>query len=161
MASQNVQEFTSENWEREVEQSDVPVLVDFWAPWCGPCRALGPTIDKVATQFAGKVKVGKLNVDDAPDVATKFGINTIPRVFTFKGGDKPREKAALLAKAAEYLVQAGDEATAAILSVAMLLGHLGLEAEAARVEAAVAADLADRGAVRSTTAIGDAVITRL
>jgi thioredoxin len=103
MASQNVQEFTSDNWVKEVEQSDVPVLVDFWAPWCGPCRALGPTIDKVATQFAGKVKVGKLNVDEAPDVATKYGINTIPRVFIFKGGDKPREKAVGLVSESELV----------------------------------------------------------
>lgn len=91
MAGKNVLEFTSDNWAKEVEQSDQPVVVDFWAPWCGPCRALGPTIDKVATQFAGKVKVGKLNVDDAPDVATKYGVTTIPRIFIFKGGDKPRK----------------------------------------------------------------------
>jgi thioredoxin 1 len=92
MASSNIVQFTSDNWAKEVEQSDRPVLVDFWAPWCGPCRMLGPTIDKIADQFAGKVKVGKLNVDDAPDVASKFGITSIPRVFIFKGGDKPREK---------------------------------------------------------------------
>ncbi len=89
MAAENIVEFTSDNWQKEVEQSDVPVLVDFWAPWCGPCRLLAPTIDKVASQFAGKVKVGKLNVDDSPDVATKYGVVSIPRVFLFKGGDKP------------------------------------------------------------------------
>lgn len=91
MASANVKEFTSENWAQEVEQSDQPVVVDFWAPWCGPCRQLSPTIDKIASQFSGKVKVGKLNVDDSPDVASKYGVTSIPRVFIFKGGDKPRK----------------------------------------------------------------------
>jgi len=91
MASANVMEFTSENWQQEVEQSDVPVVVDFWAPWCGPCRMLSPTIDKIATRFVGKAKVGKLNVDDSPDVAVKFGVTNIPRVLIFKGSDKPRK----------------------------------------------------------------------
>jgi thioredoxin 1 len=91
MAGKHVLTFTSDNWGTDVEQSDQPVVVDFWAPWCGPCRALGPTIDKLAEQFAGRVKVGKLNVDDAPDVATKFGVTSIPRIFIFKGGDRPRK----------------------------------------------------------------------
>jgi thioredoxin 1 len=91
MAGKNTVELTSDNWASEVEQSGIPVVVDFWAPWCGPCRQLGPTIDKLADQFAGKVKVGKLNVDDAPDVATKYGVTSIPRVFIFKGGDQPKK----------------------------------------------------------------------
>ena len=89
MAGANVIDVTTANWEQEVVKSDKPVLVDFWAVWCGPCRALGPTIDRLADQFAGKVKVGKLNVDDAQDVATKFGVTSIPRVFLFKGGPQP------------------------------------------------------------------------
>lgn len=92
MAGANVLEFTSANWEQEVANSSVPVLVDFWAPWCGPCRALGPTIDKLATSYAGRVKVGKLNTDDNQDLAVKYGVTSIPRVMIFKGGDRPREQ---------------------------------------------------------------------
>ena len=92
MASEHVLVLTNENWQTEVEQSEVPVLVDFWAPWCGPCRALGPTIDKIADKFAGKVKVGKLNVDDSPDIATNFGINTIPRVLIFNKSKQPKSQ---------------------------------------------------------------------
>src|SRR5437870_5259284 len=103
MANPNVVEFTSDNWQKDVEQSDIPVVVDFWAPWCGPCRALTPTIEKVATQMAGKVKVGKLNVDDSPDVATKYGVVNIPRVLIFKGGDKPRQTIVGLVSEAELV----------------------------------------------------------
>jgi thioredoxin 1 len=92
MASQNVMEFTTANWDQEVLKSDQPVLVDFWAAWCGPCRALAPTIDKIATQFAGRIKVGKLNTDDNADLAVKYGISGIPQVLLFKGGGEPRER---------------------------------------------------------------------
>ncbi len=92
MASANVVELTAANWEQEVVQSDKPVLVDFWAVWCGPCRMLGPTIDKLADQYAGKVKVGKLNTDQSPDIAVKYGINTIPQVLLFKGSDQTIDK---------------------------------------------------------------------
>ncbi len=92
MASANVVAFTTENWEQEVVHSDKPVLVDFWAPWCGPCRQLAPTIDRLADQFAGRLKVGKLNTDDSPDLAVRYGISGIPQVLLFKGGDQPRDR---------------------------------------------------------------------
>src|SRR5687767_7404654 len=89
MASSNVIELTTANWDQEVIQSEVPVLVDFWAPWCGPCRMLAPTIDRIADQFAGKVKVGKLNTDDNQDVAVRYAISGIPQLLFFHGGEKP------------------------------------------------------------------------
>jgi thioredoxin 1 len=92
MASANVVELTAANWDKEVVQSDKPVLVDFWAVWCGPCRALAPTIDRLADQFSGKVKVGKLNTDDSPEIAVRYGISSIPQVMIFKGSDQPVER---------------------------------------------------------------------
>ena len=92
MASANVIELTAANWEKEVVQSEKPVLVDFWAVWCGPCRMLAPTIDKIADQFAGKVKVGKLNTDESPDIAVKYGISAIPQILLFMGGEQPIDK---------------------------------------------------------------------
>jgi thioredoxin 1 len=83
----NVLEFTDDNFDAEVLQSAQPVLVDFWAPWCGPCRALAPTIDELSNDFVGKVRVGKLNTDDNPNVASKYGISAIPTVLVFKGGN--------------------------------------------------------------------------
>jgi thioredoxin 1 len=86
MASANTLEFTDANFESEVLNSSVPVLVDFWAEWCMPCRMLTPTIDALATETAGKAKVGKVNVDNSRDVAMKFGIQSIPTVMVFKNG---------------------------------------------------------------------------
>lgn len=84
----NVMEFNLANFDAEVKNSDIPVLVDFWAPWCGPCRQLGPTIEQLAGEYAGKVKVGKVNVDDNQDLAAQFGIRGIPTVLLFKGGNQ-------------------------------------------------------------------------
>jgi thioredoxin 1 len=92
MASKNVVELTTENWDQEVVKSDKPVLVDFWAPWCGPCRQLAPTIDSLAEKYAGRIKVGKVNTDDNQDLAVKYGISGIPQVLFFKGGEQPKDK---------------------------------------------------------------------
>jgi thioredoxin 1 len=86
MAAENVQTFTDGNFEKSVLKADEPVLVDFWAEWCGPCKRLGPTIDALATDFQGRMIVGKLNVDDNPDIAFKFQIRGIPAVLLFKDG---------------------------------------------------------------------------
>src|SRR4051812_47952625 len=86
MANENVKEFTDDNFETEVLKSDQQVLVDFWAEWCGPCRMLAPTIDKLATDYAGKVKVGKVDTDSNRDISMKYGISSIPTVILFKNG---------------------------------------------------------------------------
>ena len=86
MASENVVEFTDQNFEQEVLKSSTPVLVDFWAEWCMPCRMLAPTIEKIAKDYAGKVKVGKLDTDANRDVASKYSISAIPTVILFKDG---------------------------------------------------------------------------
>ncbi len=87
MASDAVKEFTDANFDAEVISADTPVVVDFWAEWCMPCRMLAPTIDEVATLFDGKVKVGKLDTDANREVSVKYGISAIPTVLVFKGGE--------------------------------------------------------------------------
>src|SRR4051812_28249849 len=86
MASENVKEFTDQNFDTEVINSNQPVLVDFWAEWCMPCRMLAPTIEKLAQDYVGRVKIGKLDTDSNRDTSMKYGISAIPTVILFKNG---------------------------------------------------------------------------
>jgi thioredoxin 1 len=84
--SDNTVEFTKDNFASEVLESDVPVLVDFWAVWCAPCRMVAPVVEEMATKYAGKVKVGKLNVDEHGEVATRYNVRGIPTLLLFNNG---------------------------------------------------------------------------
>lgn len=86
MAGEAVIEFTDDNFETEVLHADKPVLVDFWAPWCGPCKIIAPTIDALAKENAAGFRIGKLNVDDSPGVAARYGISGIPTLMVFSKG---------------------------------------------------------------------------
>jgi thioredoxin 1 len=79
---------TDSTFKQEVLESDVPVLVDFWAPWCGPCRMVAPVVDEIAEQYSGQIKVVKVNTDDNPSVASQYGIRSIPTLMIFKGGQR-------------------------------------------------------------------------
>ena len=90
--------FTDENFSKEVLSSDIPVLVDFYADWCGPCKMLAPVIEALAEEYEGKVKVGKLNVDNAPDTAQNYGIMSIPTLLYFKNGEIVNKSIGVVAK---------------------------------------------------------------
>ncbi|HEX3622464.1 MAG TPA: thioredoxin [Acidimicrobiales bacterium] len=105
----NLQELTNETFDEEVGASDVPLIVDFWAEWCGPCRMVAPVLEQIAVENAGKVRLAKLNVDDAPAVAQRFGIMSIPTLMVFQDGVAKKRivgakgKGQLLEDLAEFL----------------------------------------------------------
>lgn len=98
MAGTDTLTFNDSTFDTEVLKSDVPVLVDFWAEWCGPCRMMGPTVDQVATEYNGKVKVGKLDVDSNQQTAARYGIRGIPTVLLFKDGKIIEQKVGAIGK---------------------------------------------------------------
>ncbi len=95
---ENTLKITDSNFDSEVTKSTVPVLVDFWAEWCGPCRLMGPILEELAPLYKGKLKIGKLNVDDSQDAPTQFGVMNIPTMILFKGGKEVERIVGALSK---------------------------------------------------------------
>ena len=96
--AEGIIEIGDENFETEVMQSDLPVLVDFWAPWCGPCKAIGPLVEDLANTYGGRIKFAKCNVDNSPVTPGKFGIKAIPTLIFFKEGDVVEQITGMVAK---------------------------------------------------------------
>jgi thioredoxin 1 len=95
MAGENVQQFNDINWDEEVLKSSVPVLVDFTATWCGPCKMLSPIVQKISDELAGKVKVGKLDIDESPATTSKYGVRGVPTVMLFVAGERKAQHVGL------------------------------------------------------------------
>ncbi len=110
MANDNVLHVTDANFEQEVLKSPTPVLIDFWAPWCGPCKAIAPIVDELATQYAGRLKVVKMNVDDNQAVPARYGVRGIPNLLIIKGGQVKDQIVGAVPRA--HLVKAVDTALA-------------------------------------------------
>jgi thioredoxin 1 len=98
MASSNVIAISTSNFDQEVAKSQTPVLVDFWAEWCGPCKMIAPLLDEIAEEKLGKIKVGKVNVDENQELAAKFGIRAIPTLLLFKGGQIKEQMVGMVGK---------------------------------------------------------------
>ena len=96
--SENIQHVTESTFDPEVLKSDLPVLVDYWAEWCGPCKAIAPMLEEIAKDYGGKIKIAKLNVDENSATATKYGIRGIPTLMLFKAGDVAAQKIGALSK---------------------------------------------------------------
>ncbi len=96
--SDNITHITDSSFEQEVLQSDVPVLVDYWAEWCGPCKMIAPLLDEIAGDYEGKLKITKLNIDDNPNTPPKYGIRGIPTLMIFKNGNAEATKVGALSK---------------------------------------------------------------
>jgi len=110
MASADVSHVTDSNFEQEVLKSSIPVLIDFWAPWCGPCKAIAPIVDELAKDYAGKLKVVKLNVDDNPETPARYGVRGIPNLLIIRDGQVKDQIVGAVPKG--HLVKAVDNALA-------------------------------------------------